>query len=147
MTTLEQDINARKLCKKYGIQVYGFFMMGFPWERKEDIKDTIKHIFKLNCEFIEIHLAIPYIGSNLYLIAKGEGLVSKEEEIIGKAYFSEPAVGTKYVQLEKIKKIRNKTLKRYYLRLNYLFMILRQIDSLPKLANYARYGVRFVKNI
>lgn len=146
MTTIEQDLRARNLCKKYRLQVYGFFMMGFPWETEKEIKNTRDFIFKLNCEFIEIHLAIPYMGTKLYNIAIKENLISKEEEVIGKAYFSEPAIGTKHINLDKIKKIRKKILKKYYLRPSYFLIIVRHINSLEKFRNYFRYGLRFLKN-
>lgn len=42
--TLQNDINAIRLCRKYGIQPLGAFMIGMPHETEEDLKDTYEFI-------------------------------------------------------------------------------------------------------
>jgi len=44
--TLQDDINAINLCRKYGIQPLGAFMIGMPYETEEDLKDTYEFIKK-----------------------------------------------------------------------------------------------------
>lgn len=43
---LEDNIKAIKLCRKYGIEPDGAFMIGMPYETKEDMEDTYKFIKK-----------------------------------------------------------------------------------------------------
>ena len=45
--TLEDAYNAVEMTKKVGIPIFGFFMIGFPWENLDNIKETEKLIFDL----------------------------------------------------------------------------------------------------
>lgn len=46
--------------KRSGIKSLCFFMLGFPWETKEDIEATIKFAQKLNPTYASFHIANPY---------------------------------------------------------------------------------------
>ncbi len=142
-TTVKQDIAARELCKKFGIYTYGFFMMGFPWETRNDIEATINHMFKLDCEFVELHIAIPFYGTKLYEICKREGLI--KHEIIGADYFENPPVGTKYVSAEELIRIREEALKKYYTRSSYIARMLLKAKNPKVMANYIKYGIKLLK--
>ncbi|HPG31700.1 MAG TPA: radical SAM protein, partial [bacterium] len=39
--TADEIINAVSIIKKCGVECYGFFMIGFPWEKRDDILKTI----------------------------------------------------------------------------------------------------------
>lgn len=145
-STVEQDIKARDLCKKHGIPVFGFFMMGFPWETREDIQKTVDYMFSLNCEFIELHLATPFIGTELYNIAIEEGLIQKESDVIGHTYFSNPSAGTKFLSTLDLLEIRKQALRNYYLRPSYILTRLLEIKSFKMFKNYFNYGLRLLKN-
>ena len=44
------------------------------------LDETEKHIFKINSDFIELHLAVPYSGTELYDIAKNPNKWKKSIE-------------------------------------------------------------------
>jgi radical SAM superfamily enzyme YgiQ (UPF0313 family) len=110
-TTMERDREVVELCRKHKIMIYGFFMIGFPWERMGDIKMTIDHMFALDCDLVELHIATPFYGTELYRMAEDEKLLG-DAEIFGSDYFEEPPVGTKHISIERLIRIRNSTLKR-----------------------------------
>ncbi len=139
-TTIQQDIKARKLAEEFGIYVYGFFMIGFPWERLSDIKTTLAHMFRLNSEFIELHIPVPYYGTKLYHIMKASGLI--DDVKLGVDYFINPPVGTKYVSKDILQKIRSLYLKKYYMRPNYIAKMLSKDINPKKWFNYFRYGLK-----
>ncbi len=145
-STIEQDIKTRALCKKYGIPVFGFFMIGFPWETRDDIRKTVDYMFSLNCEFVELHLATPFIGTELYQIAIEEGLIQKESDVIGHTYFSNPSAGTRFLSILELLEIRKQALRRYYLRPSYILRRLIEIKNLKMFKNYFIYGLRLLKN-
>ena len=58
-TLPEAEYLVMQMAKQVGIPVYGFYMIGFPWENEEHIKDTKKMIFDLDCDFVEVHIALP----------------------------------------------------------------------------------------
>ena len=79
-------------------------MIGFPWEDLSDLKKTRDLIFKLDADFIELHLATPFYGTQLYDIALKEKLI--DESVLGKDYFNAPTIPTKKLSLEQIQKYR-----------------------------------------
>ena len=144
-TTVSDNIQAMQWSKKAGLQTYGFYMIGFPWETKSDIQDTINHIFRLNADFIEIHIALPYYGTPLYSLCKDEGTLAKST--LGSDYFHSSTIGSKYVSIEELNLIRKKTLLKYYLRPIYLIKKFRYALLRPViLKNYIKYGLKLVLN-
>ena len=69
-TSLEDNYRATKYAKEVGLKIFGFYMIGFPWENKTHLEKTKKMIFKINADFIELHLATPFYGTELYKMAK-----------------------------------------------------------------------------
>lgn len=145
-TTVEQNRKAIKWAKEAKLQVYGFFMIGFPWETKEDVKKTEKHIFELNADFIEIHIALPYYGTQLYEECKRAGVL--EKNVWGSDYFHSSTCGTTSLTMDELIKIRKKIMLKYYMRPSYI--IKKVVYALGKpviLRNYIKYGIRLLKNI
>lgn len=64
--TLEQAKDAVRLSRKYGVSPKVTFMMGFPWEGKEEIKKTIKFAKELNADMTFFNVLNPYPGTPLY---------------------------------------------------------------------------------
>lgn len=145
-TTLEQNIEANKLAKKVGLKVYGFYMIGFPWEDYEDLKKTRDLIFKLNNDFLELHISTPFQGTKLFELARKENLI--DENIQEKDYFSNPEIlGTNYIPIKEIIEFRKKVILRYHLRIRYILPKLIQTIKNPIiLKNYMTYGLRLIKN-
>ena len=73
--TLEQMKQAVRWTREAGIQTWGFFILGFPGETKEELETTIRFASELELDFAEFFLASAYPGSALYELAKGENLI------------------------------------------------------------------------
>jgi anaerobic magnesium-protoporphyrin IX monomethyl ester cyclase len=69
------------LCKKVGIRVGCFFVIGLIGETKEEIKQTIKFAYKLRrlgAESFIFSIATPVYGTELYKQAKRGGFLKKD---------------------------------------------------------------------
>lgn len=144
--SVEDNYKAMKMCKEVGIPVFGFFMIGFPWEDKKHLEDTKKLIFDLNCDFIEVHIALPYYGSEFYDLCKLEEVLS--ENVIGVDYFHSSTKGTKYLTSDELLKFRNNLLLKYHCRPSYIFKKFVGCGLNPKIIkNYVKFGIRMLKNI
>ena len=144
--TTQQNIQAMKWSKEAKLQVYGFFMIGFPWETREDIELTKRHIFELNPDFIEIHVALPYYGTQLYDECAKEGVL--EKNVLGNDYFNSSTRGTKFISMEELVAIRKRIMLRFYMRPSYLAKkVFYSITKPVVLKNYVKYGLRLMKNI
>jgi anaerobic magnesium-protoporphyrin IX monomethyl ester cyclase len=65
----QQDLSKIKdkinLFHKYGIGVYGFFILGLPGDNRESVKDTIRFM-KKGFDHVSISFCIPYPGSEIF---------------------------------------------------------------------------------
>lgn len=144
--SIEENRKAVKFAREAGIPVYGFFMIGFPWEGKRDIEMTKRHIMELKPDFIEVSIALPFYGTVLYDIAKENGLV--EKNVLGTDYFHAGITGAFQLSIEDLEKIRRNILFTYYFRFTYLFSKVKDISKNPKAAKYyVVYGCRLIRNL
>lgn len=144
--TVDDARKAIAMTKKVGIPVYGFFMIGFPWEDKQHIEATRKLIFELDCDFLEVHIALPYYGSEFYEMCKTEGVLSGNE--LGTDYFHSATTGTKYLSSEELLKIRDNILLKYCCRPSYIWHKVCACRANPKiLCNYFKFGMKLIKNV
>src|SRR5579864_6572659 len=60
-------------CKKLGIKVHGTFIIGLPVETKETIEETIRFAQELDPHTIQVSIAAPYPGTELYDQATANG--------------------------------------------------------------------------
>ena len=88
--SVPDNLRAARLAKKAGLKIYGFYLIGLPWEDDSDLKSTEQHIFEIDADFIEVHIAVPYYGTELYEQAKAAGVL--DETVIGKDYFNAPTL-------------------------------------------------------
>jgi hopanoid biosynthesis associated radical SAM protein HpnJ len=65
---LRTDIARRftKDCRTLGVQIHGTFILGLPGETKETIQETIRFATEINPNTIQVSLAAPYPGTQLY---------------------------------------------------------------------------------
>ena len=62
-----------KDCHELGITIHGTFILGLPGETKETIEETIRFAAEINPHTIQVSLAAPYPGTELYRQAVQEG--------------------------------------------------------------------------
>ena len=142
--TVKANLAAARYAKEVGLKVFGFYLIGLPWEDESHIRDTIDMMYKIDADFIEMHLATPYYGTELHNIAKSEGLI--DETVLGKDYFTSPTVGTKFLTIERIQNIKKRTILLYHLRPFYILKKLVEGLSKPKIfLNYFKFGIRIIK--
>ncbi len=55
-----------KNCRKLGITVHGTFMIGLPIETRETIEETIRFACEISPHTIQVSIAAPYPGTELY---------------------------------------------------------------------------------
>jgi len=58
---------------KYGVQVHGLFVVGFPGETRAEIMETLQYPFDIGFESVTYFTANPMPGSELYTICKNKG--------------------------------------------------------------------------
>jgi len=142
---VEQINNVISLCKRYDIESFLIFVIGFPWETNETISDTVDFVKKTEASFIEVNIAYPFPGTEFYDIAKESGLF--EEAALFNHNYSTPLVRSYSLDINELAKSRKKILMAFYMRPAYFAKRISRIDS-PKVAfNYFKYGMRLINNL
>lgn len=145
-STSEEARRAIALCGKAGIKTFGFFMIGFPWETEVTLSDTYNLMRELDCDFIEVHIAMPFEGTELNAVCRQLGLIG--DPPIGYNYFSNPyGRGTLYLSKDRLIEFRKKMIRSHYLRASYIYRTLESCRSLKECLNYSKYGLRLLANI
>ena len=72
---IEKARNLTKEIQKEGIKTRGFFIIGFPGERKEQILDTIQFANDLKLDVVGMNTLKPYPFTDIYYTAKKQGVL------------------------------------------------------------------------
>ncbi len=67
-----------KDCHELGIVIHGTFILGLPGETRETIEETIRFACEINPHTIQVSLAAPYPGTELYRQAVDNGWLDAE---------------------------------------------------------------------
>jgi len=79
--TVEKMFEAVSLLKNHNFFVNGFFMIGFPWENREDMEQTLELIKRLPIDNFELNVATPLPGTQMFesLVESGKINISTED--------------------------------------------------------------------
>ena len=79
--TIEKAYAAMDICRRKGIEVGAFFMVGFPEETEETLRDTLTAIERIHADTIMLSIFTPYPGSELFQVCKELGVVDDDFDI------------------------------------------------------------------
>ncbi|MCR5686840.1 MAG: B12-binding domain-containing radical SAM protein [Lachnospiraceae bacterium] len=145
-TTVEMNLRAAKWCHEVGLPFWGFYVIGFPWENREHILATKKMIMRQKPDFIEVKMALPYYGTQLYEAAKEMGLLA--ESPLGSDFFHSALSGTKYLSQAEVEKLRRNILLSFYMRPSYILKKMGECVRHPSVfINYVKYGFKMLGSI
>ncbi len=80
---LEEAREFTKNCRELGITIHGTFILGLPGETLETIRQTLEFAKELDVFSIQVSLAAPYPGTELYRQAKENGWLREDATLIG----------------------------------------------------------------
>ncbi len=131
--TANDSIRAVRLLNRYGITVWGSFIIGALDETKEMILNTIRFAKLLDPKNVQFSILTPFPGTRLYEDAERMGIIVHKN---WKYYDGAHAVmRTKYLEPEEIQSLLNKAYISFYVRPHRLIKILpaifRYLAKLP----------------
>ncbi|HHH41321.1 MAG TPA: B12-binding domain-containing radical SAM protein [Chloroflexi bacterium] len=65
-TTVEQNRQAARICRKYGISIWANYMMGLPTETREEVLDTVRLMKEIDPDYYSPAFFTPHPGTDLY---------------------------------------------------------------------------------
>jgi len=65
-TTRMQNLEAARICRKYGIAIWANYMLGLPTETREEVEETISMLKLIDPDYYSPAFYTPHPGSNLF---------------------------------------------------------------------------------
>ena len=91
---LEMARKFMKNCHKLGIKVHGTFIIGLPVDTPETVRETIEFAKELDPHTIQVSIASPYPGTELYDQALANGWFARDDLVSGAAASKRPRCAT-----------------------------------------------------
>lgn len=134
---IKKGINLNKVkkvidtCKKYHIKTFVDFMIGFPYETKEDIEKSIEFAKIINPDFIQVSKVVIYPGTEMYNEGKQKKFLIYPEE--WDKYNSEHLlIKNPNISEDELHSLYLKFWRRYYLRKDIILKNIIEIFKNPK---------------
>lgn len=133
---VEKAIFASKLAKKYGILVYGFFILGLPGEDRRSMQKTIDFALKMDPLIANFSIALPFPGTEMYGIIQKEGRFLKpvDVECLGGFYEGSAYFEAGPTKKEDVEEMFRRAYTVFYLRPKKIWDLLTSVRSLKELA-------------
>jgi len=124
--TLDEAREFTKRCKELGIMIHGAFVLGLPEETPESINDSIKFACELDVDTIQVSLASPYPGTELYDLCIEKNYLA-QEDMVNERGWQTCTVQYPGISNVEIFKSVERFYKKFYYRPRFIFRILKKI--------------------
>lgn len=115
-----------KYCNRIGLWTHSAFIIGFPYETKEDIEETINYAISSDLDLATFFIATPFPGTELYSLYHNEGLLSEDlgdsKQIKWIGCQQRPMCDTKYFKRKELEEYLKDAHRRFYHSRIYKFM-------------------------
>ncbi len=146
-TTLSKELEIINCCKKNGIKVAASFLLGFPGETWETIKQTLEMAKKINVHRTQFDMLTPLPGTKLYDEVKEKGLLEKEYSFSGyDAYCVDdlPVIRTEKLSSKELAQAQKYIYRRFYLRPSLWLRTLLEIRTFSQFSDILKF-IRYLK--
>jgi hopanoid biosynthesis associated radical SAM protein HpnJ len=124
---LDQARLFMKAARQLDIQVHGTFILGLPGETEETMERTIRFARELDPYSIQVSLAAPYPGTELYDQAKRNGWLAREGDRLVREGIQDSALSYEDLPAERIFDEVDRFYRRFYFRAGPILRILREM--------------------
>lgn len=127
--TVEKAREFAKNVKRAGLFLHADFIIGLPGETKETIAKTRRFIKEIKPEQLQVSVASPFPGTELYewYMKHGYLLTEDPNEYLDEQGHQKSIVSYHWLTADEIVREVDRILKEYYLSLSYIPVALRQI--------------------
>jgi hopanoid biosynthesis associated radical SAM protein HpnJ len=134
-----------KNCKRLGIKIHGTFIMGLPGETRQTMRETMEYACELDVDTIQVSLAAPYPGTELYAQALANGWL-KRDVLVDEHGIQDAALEYPYLSREEIFRAVEEFYRRFYMRPAPIFRIMKDMArDRQEFTRRMREGYEFVR--
>ncbi len=135
-------------CRDLGIVIHGTFILGLPGETRETISRTIEFAQQINPHTIQVSLAAPYPGTELYAQAVSNGWLEANGalNLVNNQGVQLAAISYPHLSREEIFHSMERFYRSFYFRRSKIWEIVKEMLASPELARRRlREGVEFFR--
>jgi anaerobic magnesium-protoporphyrin IX monomethyl ester cyclase len=137
----EKVLQAVATAKRHGLQVHGFFLIGFPTETVEEINQTIAFARQLQLDYTQFSVTTLFPGTEIYRWAMERGIVQGDvwREFAGNPDpgFA-PPVWDENINASELYRIMKRAYWSFYLRPQYIWKSLKSLRTVREIALRAK---------
>lgn len=137
---LDKVSDVVRWCKEEGLATYSFFMIGFPWEKKAHIEDTIRFAAGLDTELTQFSRVTAFPGTALYDILLREGAIGETTLRDQGLFYGGVAHSVEGISDAELRRLITRAYRRTYLRPGKWLRLLRML-SMRDLWNLLVYSL------
>src|SRR5205814_2534301 len=139
-----------KACHQAGDVVHGTFILGLPIETPQSIENTIRFAQELDVFSIQVSLAAPYPGTELFEMARQNGWFVKKDktDLVELDGFQQSALEYPGLSKDKIFEEVDRFYRAYYLRPKPILRIIKtMLEDKEVFVRRCREGYEFFKSM
>src|SRR5438046_8362084 len=148
--TMDEMRRFTRACHQAGVVVHGTFILGLPVETHQSIENTIRFAQELDVFSIQVSLAAPYPGTELFEMARQNGWFVKKDntELVEEDGFQQSALEYPGLSKEKIFEAVDRFYRAYYLRPKPILRIIKTIlEDKDIFVRRCREGFEFFRSL
>jgi hopanoid biosynthesis associated radical SAM protein HpnJ len=148
--TLGEMRRFTKACHQAGVVIHGTFILGLPVETRQSIENTIRFAQELDVFSIQVSLAAPYPGTELYDMARLNGWFSKKDktDIVHQDGFQQSALEYPGLDKNEIFEAVDRFYRAYYLRPKPILRIIKtMLEDKDVFVRRCREGYEFFRSL
>ncbi|MBM3849600.1 MAG: hopanoid biosynthesis associated radical SAM protein HpnJ [Verrucomicrobia bacterium] len=139
-----------KACHRAGVAIHGTFILGLPVETPETIEQTMRFAQDLDVFSMQVSLAAPYPGTELYEMARQNGWFSKKDktDIVHGDGFQQSTLEYPGLSKDEIFESVDRFYRQYYLRPGPILRIIKtMLEDKSVLVRRCREGYEFFRSL
>ncbi len=148
--TMDEMRRFTRACHQAGVVIHGTFILGLPVETHQSIENTIRFAQELDVFSIQVSLAAPYPGTELFEMARQNGWFVKKDktDLVEEDGFQQSALEYPGLGKEKIFEEVDRFYRAYYLRPKPILRIIKtMLEDKEVFVRRCREGYEFFKSL
>jgi len=117
---VEKYVEFTRNAKRAGLMIHGAFILGLPGETERTIEETIRFACTLDLDTIQVSLAAPYPGTQLYDWLVARGYLNEGGSLVGTNGFQDVMVSYPDLPSERIFEGVERFYRKFYFRPSYI---------------------------
>jgi radical SAM superfamily enzyme YgiQ (UPF0313 family) len=134
-------------CHELGILIHGTFILGLPGETRDSIAESMQFAREMDCETIQVSLASPYPGTELFDYVTANGYLAVDP-LLDEAGYQKCTVQYPNLSADEIYQSVERFYRSFYFRPRYIFKSVRKmLTSAEECKRLLKEGRQFLSTM